>query len=163
MNTRYFLMPLTAAVLMVAACSDSNTTRSSTESAGATVGDAPTTTAGQDTVAPTPSTVADITDVAHDPATGEFVGALVDVTDQTCESEADGWHVSGTATNPTSEPVDYRIYISLINEATTTRALVETEVLAVAPQASGSYDELISLPDGDLHCVLRVERRPSAP
>jgi len=100
-----------------------------------------------------------ITDVANPPATGEYVGALVDVTDQTCDQVGDGWQVTGVATNPTSAAVDYRIYISLLDGAAATRALVETEALAVAPGASGDFDTLIPMPDNNLRCVLRVERR----
>ena len=109
----------------------------------------------------TPSTIADLTDVEHDPASGEFVGALSDVTAQTCDQEADGWRVTGTATNPTSGRVDYRIYISLLNGESTTRALVETEIFEVAAGAEGTFDVLIPMPDTDLVCVLRVERRES--
>jgi hypothetical protein len=110
----------------------------------------------------TPTTVADLTDVVHPPASGEFEGALTDITDQTCVQEADGWRVTGTATNPTSSPADYRIYISLLNGDSVTRALVETEILAVAAGATGTFDELIAMPDTDLQCVLRVERRASS-
>ncbi|MCE9622288.1 MAG: hypothetical protein K8R99_08095 [Actinomycetia bacterium] len=107
----------------------------------------------------TTTTVADVTDVVHNPATGEFVGAVEDVTAQTCDKEADGWRVTGTATNPTGDAVDYRIYVSLLDGASATRALVETEVLAVAASAAGTFDVLIPIPDDDLRCVLRVERR----
>ena len=105
------------------------------------------------------ATVPAITDVANPPATGEYVGALVDVANQTCEQISDGWQVTGVATNPTSAAVDYRIYISLLDGAGATRALVETDVLAVAPGASGAFDTLIPMPDNNLRCVLRVERR----
>lgn len=107
----------------------------------------------------TTSTVADITDIEHQPATGEFVGALVDISDHTCEQTVDGWRVTGTATNPTTGITNYRIYISLISGVGQTRALVEAEVLAVAPGSAGSFDTVIALPDTDLRCVLRVERR----
>ncbi len=114
---------------------------------------------GEDTVGSTLNTVPDITETVHAPASGDFVGALVDVTSHTCEQVGDGWQVTGEATNPTAAPVDYRIYISLINGAATTRALVETEILAVAPGEVGGFDTLIAMPDDDLRCVLRVERR----
>ena len=106
----------------------------------------------------TTTTVADLTDVVHNPASGDFVGALEDVTQQTCDQQADGWRVTGKATNPTGDVVDYRIYISLLNGESTTRALVETELLAVAASADAAFDVLIPIPDNDLHCVLRVER-----
>ena len=131
--------------MLLGACSDSSTDG---ESADTHEGE-------------TPSTIADLTDVEHDPASGEFEGALSDITAQTCDQEADGWRVTGTATNPTSGRVDYRIYISLLNGESTTRALVETEIFEVAAGAEGSFDELIPMPDTDLVCVLRVERRAS--
>ena len=133
-----------AAVLLLGACSDSPSSDSAST---------------DDHSGETPTTIADLTDVVHDPASGEFEGALTDITDQTCDQEADGWRVTGTATNPTSGLADYRIYISLLNGDSTTRALVETEVLAVAAGATGTFDELIAMPDPDLVCVLRVERR----
>lgn len=107
----------------------------------------------------TPGSVSDITEIIHAPGAGEFVGALTDITNVTCVQVGEGLQVTGDATNSTSAPVDYRIYISLINGAATTRALVEAEVLAVAPGAVGSFDKLVSLSDDDLRCVLRVERR----
>ena len=114
---------------------------------------------GQGTIPATSSTVADIIDTEHEPASGEFVGALSDISNQTCEQQDDGWHVTGEATNPTAATVDYRIYISLVNGATVTRGLVETEVLSVAAGSVGDFDTVIALPDNDLRCILRVERR----
>ena len=135
---------LAVALMLLGACSDSSSSSSSS-----------------DTDDIHESTIADLTDVEHDPASGEFVGALSDITAQTCDQEADGWRVTGTATNPTSGRVDYRIYISLLNGESTTRALVETEIFEVAAGAEGTFDELIPMPDSDLVCVLRVERRES--
>lgn len=109
----------------------------------------------------TTSTVPDITEIMNQPASGDFVGALADITDHTCAKTIEGWRVTGTATNPTAGPADYRIYVSLINGAATTRALVETEVAGVAAGEGGSFDTVIALPDDDLRCVLRVERRAS--
>lgn len=151
---------LTIAAFALVACSDKSTneTDSTDRNSVATTVDVEAT----DPAAveeSTTTTVADIIEIAHDPASGDFVGALDDVTDQTCEHEADGWRVAGSATNPSSDTVDYRIYISLLNGESTTRALVESELLAVAPGASATFDELIDLPDDDLRCVLRVERR----
>ena len=132
---------------MLGACSDSSSTDS---------------TVIDDHSGETPTTIADLTEIVHPPASGEFEGALTDITAQTCVQEAGGWRVTGTATNPTSSTADYRIYISLLNGESTTRALVETEILAVAAGATGTFDELIAMPDTDLQCVLRVERRASS-
>lgn len=104
------------------------------------------------------STIPDIYDAAHTPASGVFEGALLDISDHTCAQVADGWRVTGTATNPTGSSVDYRIYISLLNGVSTTRALVETQVLNVASGGAGDFDTVIAMPDDDLRCVLRVER-----
>jgi hypothetical protein len=143
-----------AGVLALAACSDDSTGDSATTvlpvSATDETGAAVTTT----------SAVADVTDVQHSPGSGDFVGALADVTEQTCDQQADGWRVTGRATNPTAAAVDYRIYVSLLDGASATRALVETNLLAVAPSSVGIFDVLIPIPDNDLRCVLRVERRP---
>jgi len=141
-SCRYFLVMVGA--LSLAACSDESNTSDPV---------------GADTVVSTPTTAADILDTIHAPATGDFVGALVDITNDTCERVSEGWHVTGEATNPTAAAVDYRVYISLINGATTTRALVETEILSVAPGAVGAFDTVIAMPEDNLRCVLRVERR----
>ena len=109
------------------------------------------------------TTIPDIYDAVHTPASGEFVGALVDISAHTCAQGADGWRVTGTATNPTGNSVDYRVYIGLLNGVSTTRALVETEVLNVAAGGTGEFDMLIAMPEDDLRCVLRVERRDAGP
>lgn len=139
-----------AAVMTFGACSDTPSTNDESAPGGDKVG----------LTAEFPSsTVPDIYQAVHTPASGEFVGAVVDISAHTCEQVTDGWRVTGTATNPTVSPVDYRIYISLVNGVSTTRALVETEVLAVAAGGAEEFDTLIAMPEDDLRCVLRVERR----
>lgn len=135
---------------LLAACSDSGGQGAATSLDAKTEGQIEATTT---------STVPDITDIEHQPATGEFVGALADIGDHTCEQTVDGWRVTGTATNPTTANADYRIYISLVSGVGQTRALVEVEVLKVVPDGSGSFDTVIALSDTDVRCVLRVERR----
>lgn len=132
------------------------------------LGRAPVTTVGESTPTSSSSidsvpesTVPDLTDIVHTPATGDFVGALKDVSDQKCTRESEGWRVTGTATNPTDGPVLYRIYISLLNSEATTRALVEVEIASVTPDSTGTFDRLIPILDDSLRCVLRVERRQS--
>lgn len=138
-----------AGVTLLVACSDASKDGDQSGASGATI----------DQAGPTTSTIPDITEIVHQPASGDFVGALADITDHTCEKTVDGWRVTGTATNPTNDTADYRIYVSLINGSAATRALVETEVAGVAAGQGGSFDTLIALPDDDLRCVLRVERR----
>ncbi len=143
---------MTTALMLFAACAgESRNDSDSVVTEGETSG-----IVGAD---PTATTVADITDVVHPAASGEFVGALADVTAHTCSPEAGGWRVIGVVSNPTISSVDYRIFISLLNGVSTTRALVETEVLGVAGGGTGEFNTVIALPDDDLHCVLRVERR----
>ena len=144
---------IAAGMTLLAACSDMQWDEGdqTVASTGATI----------DRTGPTSTTVPDITEIVHQPASGDYVGALVDITDHTCEKTVDGWRVTGTATNPTVSPADYRIYVSLINGTAATRALVETEVAGVAAGGRGSFDTMIALPDDDLRCVLRVERRAS--
>ena len=149
-------------VLWLAACSDQSTGggTAGSEAAATTVATVSDESTSDSTATEsTTTTVADLTDVVHNPASGDFVGALEDVTQLTCAQQNDGWHVTGKATNPTAADVDYRIYVSLLNGESTTRALVETELLSVAASANSAFDVLIPIPDNDLHCVLRVERR----
>ena len=151
-------------VLWLAACSNESTrggtdgSEAAATTAASVAGESPSDSTATTTNSTT-TTVADLTDVVHNPASGDFVGALEDVTQQTCDQQTDGWHVTGKATNPTSDVVDYRIYVSLLNGESTTRALVETELLAVAANGNAIFDVMIPIPDDDLHCVLRVERR----
>jgi hypothetical protein len=140
-----------ASVMTLAACSDFPLTSGEAKTAGGEL---------MSLVAATPvTTIPDVYDAAHTPASGEFVGALDDISAHTCAREAEGWRVTGTATNTTASPVDYRIFIGLLNGVSTTRALVETEVLNVAAGGSGEFDTVIAMPEDDLRCVLRVERR----
>lgn len=138
---------ISLAMLALVACSDSPPADSD-----GTTADAPTPGA----VATTP----DIYDAVHPAGSGDYVGAVDDVTAHTCELESDGWRVTASLLNPTDDPVDYRVYISLLNGTNATRALVEREVLAVASGAEGQFDTLIPMPEAGLRCVLRVERRP---
>jgi len=147
MNLVWRTACVAAAMVVIAACSDASpASHDGTKVSGTIV---------------TTSTSPDIYDVTHPPAEGEFVGALLDVSAHTCEQTPAGWRVTGTATNPTADEVDYRVYISLLNSSLITRALVEAEVVSVASGEAGTFDTLIALGDGDLRCVLRVERRPS--
>lgn len=118
---------------------------------------------------PTPTASAQVqepgvTDIVDAPGSGEgLVGAAVDATTDSCEPSGDGWAVSGTVTNPTEAPVDYRIYVSLLDGANDTRGLQQVDVTAVEPGATSTWESRIAVADEDLTCVLRVERYAAAP
>ena len=100
-----------------------------------------------------------LTDITDTPGSGEgLVGALADNTMGDCARKDDAWTVSGTVKNPTESPANYRIYVSLLNGANDTRALVQVDVDAV--EAGGDKDWTTEIPvaEDDLSCVLRVER-----
>lgn len=118
------------------------------------------------TPAPTPSTSATptaaapgLTDVTDTPGSGEnLTGALADSTTTTCERAGDAWTVDGTVTNPTEGAVSYRIYVSLLNAANDTRALVQVDVPEVAAGESSDWATEIPVAEDELSCILRVER-----
>ncbi len=105
-----------------------------------------------------------ITDVTDAPGSGEgFVGALADTPVETCEPADGGWRVAGTVTNPTEDPVDYRIYVSLLGaDGADTRALTQVDVDGVEPATPTEWSTDIPLDEQGLACVLRVERYPAA-
>ena len=111
--------------------------------------------------APTTSTSAapQVTDVTDTPGSGEnLVGALEDAEVASCERDGDDWSVAGTVTNGADATADYRIYVSLLNAASETRALSQVDVAAVAAGESAEWSVEIPMPEDDLDCVLRVER-----
>lgn len=118
------------------------------------------------TKTPTPSATAKtpgITDVTNAPGTGEgLTGAIGDTKVSTCELSGGAWKVAGTATNPTDAAVDYRIYISLLDAGSSTRALKEVDLAGVDAKASKDWSADIPITEKGLSCVLRVERYPAA-
>ena len=118
------------------------------------------------TKTPTPSATAKspgITDVTNAPGTGEgLTGAIADTKTTSCELSGDAWKVAGTATNPTGDPVDYRIYVSLLDKDSSTRALKEVDLAGVDGGASADWSADIPIAEKGLSCVLRVERYPAA-
>lgn len=100
-----------------------------------------------------------ITDVTDTPGSGEgLVGALADVEQNTCELAGEEWQVDGTVTNPTEEPADYRIYVSLLAAGGDTRALKQVDVDGVPGGESAPWTTAIPIAEEGLNCVLRVER-----
>ncbi|PJJ73530.1 hypothetical protein CLV46_3123 [Diaminobutyricimonas aerilata] len=100
-----------------------------------------------------------ITEVTDPPGTGEnLVGALSDTAVTSCELADGTWNVVGTVTNPTDAPADYRIYVSLLNPESDTRALKQVDVPGVEAGATADWQTSVELADEGLTCVLRVER-----
>lgn len=93
-------------------------------------------------------------------ATG-FVGARNDVTKVDCSSDGILAKASGTLTNTSGAPADYRIYTSFLSNDNDTRGLVETDVNGVGAGVTKGWSGQLPLTATDLHCVLRVERTPS--
>jgi hypothetical protein len=108
--------------------------------------------------APTTTPVEAVIDVSNQPGTGEFAGAREDVTDVTCEAADGNWRTAGKVTNPTDDPASYRIYVSYIDAAGETLALVESDVDAVEPAATLEWSTDFASTASGLECVLRVER-----
>ena len=100
-----------------------------------------------------------ITEITDPPGSGEnLVGALSDSSVTTCELQDGAWNVVGSVTNPTDGPVDYRIYVSLLNPESDTRALKQVDVPDVESGGTADWQTSIALADEGLTCVLRVER-----
>lgn len=101
---------------------------------------------------------ASVVDIQDDPGSlDDFVGAHEDATIETCESGDSGWVVDGTVTNPTDEPQNYRIYVSVRDDGDTI-GLVQVDVSDVAADESASWETEVDVETGDLECLLRVER-----
>ena len=120
-------------------------------------------TAGEPAPKPTASADAEqtpgITDITDTPGSGEdLVGAIADNTMGACERTGDEWTVSGTLKNPTDDGADYRVYVSLLNGANDTRALVQVDVEGVEAGGDKDWTTQIPVAEDDLTCVLRVER-----
>ena len=75
-----------------------------------------------------------------------------------CEGGDGRWTATGTAINPTDANVDYRIYVSFLDTAGETLALVETDLGNVAPNTPVEWTADSPISANGLHCVLRTER-----
>jgi hypothetical protein len=134
---------LVTALLVFTACSDS---KDSGQPASASSSAGPAT---------KPAVVNKTTDP---PRTANYVGARKDVTNLSCKQDGQLWRVSGTVTNPTDAPVDYRIFTSFLDSSNETRGLLQTDVAGVAPAEARDWSGEIELDAADLICGLRVER-----
>jgi len=100
-----------------------------------------------------------LTDVTDTPGSGEGLeGALSDTTTDSCARADDSWAVAGTVTNSTDADASYRIYVSLLNAANDTRALVQVDVDALAAGETTDWSTDIPVAEDGLSCILRVER-----
>jgi len=99
-----------------------------------------------------------ITKASDAPRTSNYVGARKDVTNLVCKQDGKLWKVSGTVTNPTNAPADYRIFTSFLDKSNETRGLVEANVLGLAPHEAKPWSNELELNAADLTCGLRVER-----
>lgn len=177
MNIRLRISTACVAVLSLAACSSGPT--SSTPAAGSD----PTNSSAQATDSspdsslapsensvpvtepvgePVSTDVQPVIDVVNQPGSGTFDGAREDVTDVTCASNAGIWTSAGTVTNSTEAAASYRIYVSFLDAAGETLALMERDVDALAAAASEDWSAEFSSSVEALTCVLRVERAVSA-
>lgn len=87
----------------------------------------------------------------------DYEGALEDADLETCESQDGALQVPGTVTNPESEELDYRIYVSAM-DGNGTQGIVQVDVTGVAGGDPAEWSTKINLSNEDLDCVLRVER-----
>ena len=85
-----------------------------------------------------------------------FVGAHADIRDTKCVSSAKGWTATGTAKNPTTQTMQYRIFVSFL-DGDTTVGIAETDVRARG-RATTDWTATVGADGKDLRCILRVER-----
>ena len=135
---------------------DASTTDDTTP--GTTV--APSSETSPATSVPTPTTTPNaVISIANQPGEGEFEGALEDVGDIGCAAAEGVWTSSGTVTNPTEGAASYRIFVSFLDAAGETLALIETNLDALDPAESREFAVDFPSDAADVTCVLRVERR----
>lgn len=110
-------------------------------------------------VTTTPDAVIDIDD---QPGEGLFEGAADDAT-LACAAADGVWTASGTVTNSTEVAVGYRIFISFLDEAGETLALVQVDddLDGVEPGEERDWSVSFESSSSALDCVPRVERRPA--
>lgn len=86
-----------------------------------------------------------------------YVGASEDVIVEKCESSGENWVAEGTATNPTGETQNYRIYVAF-NKNRDTKGLVQVDLESVGPNASAEWKAESPISGEKIDCLLRVER-----
>jgi hypothetical protein len=139
-------------VSAVGQASDDSTNRTSAASSD-------TEPASSDATIATPTTTAEaVIEVATQPGSGDFVGAREDVTAVTCEQSDGVWRAAGTATNPTDTSVNYRIYVSYLDPAGETLALIEHDIDGAEPSVAGEWSTEFTSDVAEMQCILRVER-----
>jgi hypothetical protein len=116
--------------------------------------DASTTTSGASAARP-----AVVVDVVNQPGSGDFEGAVGDVDGQTCAVAGGRWTSAGSLRNPTDAVVDYRVYVSFLDRAGETLALIERDLDHVMAGDSQAWSVVFDTSVADVRCVLRVERR----
>lgn len=175
-NVRRLPVNIAACIALVAisGCSDDGegsaadtaTAAATTISPPATVGSTVAATTGPAaSVAPTTpasTSVPDaVIDIDNQPGEGEFEGALDDVEFE-CAGSDGAWTASGTVTNSTDAPAGYRVFISFLDAAGETAALVEADddLDGLEPGESREWTVSFDSPSASLDCVARVERRP---
>lgn len=163
------------ALVAITGCSDDGeraadgtaTTTATTISPPATVGGTVASTTGPDvSVAPTTpasTSVPDaVIDIDNQPGEGEYEGALDDLAFE-CVGSDGTWSASGTVTNSTDAPAGYRVFISFLDDAGETAALVEADddLDGLEPGESREWAVSFDSSSASLTCVPRVERRPA--
>lgn len=100
-----------------------------------------------------------VIDVVNQPGSGDFEGAVGDVDDQTCAVAGGRWTSAGSVRNPTDTVADYRVYVSFLDSAGETLALIERDLDGVEVGASQQWSVVFDTSVTDVQCVLRIERR----
>jgi hypothetical protein len=157
------LLLAATALVVFTGCSNDNGVSVTTGDGSTSTRASTTTTAAPETTVPTPSTQANaVIEVTDQPGEGEFDGALDDVTSE-CTAGDGAWTASGSVTNPTDAAASYRIFVSYLDPAGETLALVQSgdDLTAVGAGESREWSAAFISDIADLRCVLRVERRPA--
>lgn len=113
--------------------------------------------------APVSTSVPDaVIDIDNQPGEGEFEGALDDVVFE-CAGSDGAWSASGTVTNSTDAAAGYRIFISFLDDAGETVALLEAadDLDGLEPGEARDWAVSFDSAAASLTCVPRVERRPA--
>jgi hypothetical protein len=112
-----------------------------------------------DSVAPASTTTAEaVIEISNPPGSSDAEGALADVDGLECAAGGGQWSATGQVANPTDAIVDYRIYVSFLDTAGETLALIETGADNVEPGNTAEWSAEFDSSALELRCVLRVER-----
>lgn len=100
--------------------------------------------------------------VAPTPTLADEVGAVKDAKVDSCQAGDGGWVAKGTVTNPTPDPVDYLVVVSLQDQdrpaGNQTAGVNWTLVEGVAGNATQNWEVTIGATPTNATCVLRVTR-----